>query len=47
MVRQAISVVELRGLNQGGGGLGGTDFVVRSLPTHGRLYQYTEGATGN
>ena len=44
---EAISVVELRGLNQGGGGLGGTDFVIRSLPTHGRLYQYTEGATGN
>ena len=36
--------MELRGLNQGGGGLALTDFVVRSLPSHGRLYQYSEGA---
>ena len=48
---ESITTIELRGLNQALAGtaterLDGTDFVIRNLPSNGRLYQYDESATG-
>lgn len=44
---EALVVIELRGLNTLGGGLGGTDFVIASLPSGGTLYQFDASAADN